>query len=276
LDKIFQYTQTFIACLQDDKEKKAFQHYIIENRDEILSLLTRSSHDLQDGIIDIRNIKKWVKSHSLFPMVHRLVEGIVQKVNTANKIDKTLEAMSQDKDKKLQDQDKKNQKNGQSVGVPSGKINISIIDMTPQEILLVFVGKSDVAVAEKQEEVSQFLDRFLQLQTQYRQEAEYIKQAKDEWIEKYKQVLKEHSETRLVSELETTTIISGVEKKFNRVMQLLKDKYLSKVFTLQESVLLRSKKRGNLPKHATNILKTWLFQHFLVIILIFFINQQVT
>lgn len=251
-EQICQYATQFMSCIPDEQEKKIFQNYINENQEEIIQLLSKGQQSEHgEGVIDVVGMKEWVKSHPLFPMVQRIVDGIVQKVAAANPYEKPEEPERPKQDAQNLTKDK------------AGKLNISIIDMTPQEILLVFVGKSDVAVAEKQEEVSQFLDKFLQLQQQYRQEAELIKQSQQEWMDKYNALLAEHAETRIVTERERKIIASSVEKKFSKLLQLLKDKYLSKVFTLQESVLLRSKKRGNLPKQATNILKTWLFQHFL-------------
>lgn len=138
----------------------------------------------------------------------------------------------------------------------------SIIDMSAQEILLVFVGKND-PMEDKQEETSNFLSKFLILQKTYKEEAETINESRKEWLEKYEKLFKEQSKFRYISQLEQDRVYKDIDTKINKILTLLKDKYLSKVFTLQENVLMKSKKRGNLPKTATNVLKNWLFQHFL-------------
>jgi hypothetical protein len=68
---------------------------------------------------------------------------------------------------------------------------------------------------------------------------------------------------RFVSETEKKNAITMVETKIDKLFTSLKEKYITKVFDLQDRIFNKSKKRGNLPKNATNVLKSWLFQHFL-------------
>ncbi|KAF0975032.1 hypothetical protein FDP41_005785 [Naegleria fowleri] len=139
--------------------------------------------------------------------------------------------------------------------------NVSLIEMTPKDILLVFLGKD--TQNEKQEDVNTFLERFKELQKQYRIECGYIDDGMRKWQEAFERVLNNQSKFRIVTFEERHRCKKSLEARFSVMKQLLKDKYLTKVLSLQENTLLRSKRRGNLPRHATNVLKSWLFSHFL-------------
>jgi len=139
---------------------------------------------------------------------------------------------------------------------------LSLIDMTPQEILLVFLGKNE-ASQDKQDDSAHFVSRFVQLQQEYREHADVIRQTRGNWLNQVNLMLNEQSEVRHVSDVERQQMESRVIAKFENLLTQLKEKYVSEVYALQENTLLRSKKRGNLPKNATNTLKNWLFQHFL-------------
>jgi len=139
--------------------------------------------------------------------------------------------------------------------------NVSLIEMTPKDILLVFLGKD--AQNEKQEDVNNFLERFRELQKQYRVECSYIEEGCKTWQSNFEKVLNNQSAYRVVSFEERHRCKKSLESRFSLMKQLLKDKYLTKVLSLQENTLLRSKRRGNLPRHSTNVLKSWLFSHFL-------------
>eukprot|EP01028_Stygiella_incarcerata_P000338 TRINITY_DN1037_c0_g1_i2.p1 TRINITY_DN1037_c0_g1~~TRINITY_DN1037_c0_g1_i2.p1 ORF type:complete len:451 (+),score=132.67 TRINITY_DN1037_c0_g1_i2:165-1355(+) len=135
--------------------------------------------------------------------------------------------------------------------------------MKPDEILMVFLGKSDISVAEKQEEVKQFLELFDNLKKKYIMQVEFIEQEKKKWLDRLESLLRKQAEVRPVSQDERRLRVISIHRRFSLLLASLKDKYISRIFYLQESQLLRTKKRGNLPKHAINLLKTWLFQHFL-------------
>ena len=63
------------------------------------------------------------------------------------------------------------------------KSQVSIIEMTPDEILLVFVGKNESFsnVNEKPENITEFLNSFLQFQSEYRKISDFLKQSKLDW-----------------------------------------------------------------------------------------------
>jgi hypothetical protein len=128
---------------------------------------------------------------------------------------------------------------------------------------MVFLGKSDISVAEKQEEVKQFLELFDNLKKKYITQVEFIGQEKKKWLDRLESLLRKQAEVRPVSQDERRLRVISIHRRFSLLLASLKDKYISRIFYLQESQLLRTKKRGNLPKHAINLLKTWLFQHFL-------------
>jgi hypothetical protein len=114
-----------------------------------------------------------------------------------------------------------------------------------------------------QEDVQAFLQRFDALQKQYFNDVSYVNQQRDTWIQRADALLARHATVRPVTEGERVARLASVSRRFDGLIDQLREKYVSRVFYLQEAHLLKAKKRGNLPKNATNILKTWLFQHFL-------------
>jgi len=230
--------------LQDnDKLCDRVVRYIESNQEHLMSLITKNPLSGEDeDVVDYDRLKSYVSNHKYFQTVYSYIR---QMMDRAKPVIVPAEAIANQSDANV------DQTNAQ---------NPALIEMTPSEILLVFVGKDQ---SDKQEEVNTFIERFLALQTQYKEEAEYVYNAEVEWSKKYERVLNEQSKLRYVSPLERDQIMKNIRTKFSTLLQNVKDKYLSKVFSLQESVLMRSKKRGNLPKHATNTLKTWLFSNFL-------------
>lgn len=225
-------------------------NYIEANQEHILSLITKSAgeqNQSDDEIIDYEKLKTWVLNHKHFQTVYSHVKQMMDRAKI------TITESPQ----------QPHQPNGDLTETQQqvSSQNPALIEMTPNEIVMVFVGKQDQS--EKQEEISMFIERFTALQTQFKEEAAYVYEAERKWLQNYDNVLKEQAKLRYVSPFERDQIMKNVTSKFQALLQNIKDKYLSKVFSLQESVLMRSKKRGNLPKQATNILKTWLFSNFL-------------
>jgi len=225
LDKITHLTELFLHA--NEKEKNRLVSYLTENREHILSLLVNPD-DKQSTPADFEHIKQWVINNPLHGALYRLVSQMVP----------PRQFIPEEKQRP-----------------------VALIEMGQDDILVVFLGKE--GIAQEKEEVSQFLERFETLQSTYRQELEYINNSRDDWLSKFEATLREHAEVRYVSDDERQRVLYATKSKFDQLVHALQDKYLSQIFTLQESVLLRSKKRGNLPKHATNILKTWLFSNFL-------------
>lgn len=135
----------------------------------------------------------------------------------------------------------------------------TLMDMSPAEIQASLFGKSD---QDKKEEIGQFMEKLIVLQEQFKTEIAFFKQLEEQWVQVYDSMIAEHSKFRFVSEEEKSFSKKKISAKFDCLVQLLKKKYINQVFVIQESIF-RSKKRGNLPKTATSLLKNWLFQHFL-------------
>lgn len=222
--------------------------YIEANQEQLLSMITKPpTGEADDEVVDYEKIKTWVSGHKYFQVVYSYVKHMMDRAKPVLVHSDTM-------------QNNSISSGDVQVDPQASAQSLALIEMTPSEILLVFVGKDQ---SDKQEEVNTFIERFLALQTQYKEEADYVYHAEMEWTQRYDKVLLEQSKVRYVSPLEREQIVKNIRTKFTNLLQNVKDKYATKVFSLQESVLMRSKKRGNLPKHATNILKTWLFSNFL-------------
>ncbi|KAL0479763.1 homeobox protein PKNOX [Acrasis kona] len=224
INKITHFSQLFLHS--NEKEKNRLLNYVEDNREMISSLLVKSQD--QDSPVDYESLMKWVIQNPL----HRILYSAVSKMIPR---------------RSFQPEEKQRP--------------VTLIEMNHDDILVVFLGKE--GCTQDKEEVAQFLERFDGLQNSYKQELEIIHSSRDQWTSRFEQVLNEHSNARFVGHDERQRVIYATTNKFEQLIHALQDKYLTQIFNLQESVLLRSKKRGNLPKHATNVLKTWLFSNFL-------------
>lgn len=232
LQRVIQQTNQMLITTNEDDAQSAHL-YFEQHRATLLKFMTNKDF----GEIEMFELKKFVKSSRYFQPVYRVLEAISDKVKSHPSL---LYVLPSTEASSLSTEQ----------SVLPGKSNVTLIDMTPQEIMMVFVGKADGN--EKQEEVQGFLDRFTQLQNEYREQADYIKQSKIAWHQQYRTLLQEQSEVRPVTEAEKSTMEARVEAKFEQLLTQLKDKYMAEVYALQENILMRSKKRGNLPKNATN------------------------
>eukprot|EP00762_Andalucia_godoyi_P008284 ANDGO_02955.mRNA.1 BEL1-like homeodomain protein 3 len=159
--------------------------------------------------------------------------------------------------------------------------NANLIEMSKSDILETFIGRIDSGSGDgdatsasasastqakdraNSDDVAAFLGRFETLQSHYETEVAYVRAQRDAWLQRSDALLHKHSLVRPVPESERVARLISLYRKFETVIEQLKEKYVSRIFYLQETYLLKAKKRGNLPKNATNVLKTWLFQHFL-------------
>jgi hypothetical protein len=236
----------------DLQVKMKYEECLIKNKEKIESILGSMDNE------SIDYIKELVKSNPLHPICHQTLQNIL----TGS----------------LHTPDPQN-------GKKKDKNQVSIIEMTPDEILLglnfnlkilVFVGKNDAVGPngnDKPENVTEFLNSFLQFQGDYRKQCEFLNESKTEWtsglvdftltLQVYEKLFQSQSQYRFVSEIEIKNATKMVETKIDKMFNALKEKYITKVFDLQDRIFNRTKKRGNLPKNATNVLKSWLFQHFL-------------
>jgi hypothetical protein len=246
LQAIVQDTNRFLT--HNEKLKNQIIQFIESHQDQLLTYITTNS---DKETINFEQLKNWVTSHKSFPLVYACIRSMMEKasITVAEDVMNNLPPVSL---------------GSEIYGEPNATTqqHIHLIEMSPQEVLLFFTSK-DMQQGEKQEEFNTFTERFIALQHQYRDEVDFVFAAEREWIDKFETLLNEQSRIRYITQLEHDMLIKNVKDKFAQLVVSINEKYLTKVFSLQESVLLRSKKRGNLPKHATNILKAWLFSNFL-------------
>jgi hypothetical protein len=227
LNKITHLSELFLH--NNAKEKNRLNTYLAENREHVLNLLVKLDEGKQQHApVDFERIKHWVTTNPLHHTLYRVVSQMIPP-------------------RSFQPEDKPRQ--------------VTLIELSHEEILSFCMSKE--GVGHEKEEAAHFLERFDALQGTYRQELELIYASRDDWLGKFEATLREHAEVRFVSDDERQRVFHATKNKFDNLVQALQNKYLSQVLNLQESILMRSKKRGNLPKNATNVLKTWLFSNFL-------------
>lgn len=270
----------------DLKMSHQFDKYIAKNHEALVQQMIKSrslrnnadattegplgNDEHSTDMVDIKAMKQFVSEHGATAIMSRLITGLIENLRLRTEGVTYGRSRPRDlslidclySDDVLQRQQQRKRQEEQSGDSQSRVKNVSIMDMTPEEALSTFFTEESFDES-TQSDKETFLEQFSALQQLFREELLLLERSRDEMKAQYKKILDEHQAIRAVTRYERERYEEKVDNKFDDLARRLRQKFTSRAFTLQNALLSRTKKRGNLPRHATNILRSFLFSHFL-------------